>query len=86
MKKDQTSREQLERIIVKLTVQLFEAEEKHLTAEGRCKEANESAAYWYKRYTETEANAHVQGVPVEPASSGVPGSTGWETAALSELR
>ena len=40
------------------------------------KSANESAAYWYKRYTETEANAHVQGVPVEPASSGVPGSAG----------
>ena len=63
--------EQLERIIVKLTSRLLDSEEKRQSAE-------ENAAYWYQRYIGSEGNAHVQGMPVEPASTGVPGSAGRE--------
>lgn len=38
--------------------------------------ANKNAVYWYERYTELEGKEHVQGVPIEPASAGVPGSAG----------
>ena len=71
--------EQLERMIVKLTSRLLDSEEKRQSAE-------ENAAYWYQRYIGLEGNAHVQGVPVEPASAGVPGSAGGGAGAVPGMR
>ena len=64
-------------------------------SEDRCRSANESALFWREKFEKiekkmerlgTEGNAHVQGMPVEPASAGVPGSAGGEAGAVPGMR
>lgn len=69
-------------ILNKLADCLIELDE----AREQLRLANENAAYWYQRYIGLEGNAHVQGMPVEPASAGVPGSAGGGAGAVPGMR
>lgn len=74
----QWSREELLECTVEFAVGWMEEQRRRRDVEEKQRLANESAAYWYQRYTETEGNAHVQGVRDVAASAGMPGSAGGE--------
>lgn len=71
----QWSREELLECTVEFAVGWMEEQRRRRDVEEKQRLAKESAAYWYQRYTETEGNAHVQGVRDVAASAGMPGST-----------
>lgn len=82
----QWSREELLECIAEFAVGWLEEQRRRQDAEEKQRMTNEAVSYWYHRYTELEGNAHVQGMPVEPASTGVPGSAGGGAGAVPGMR